>query len=262
MRGEEILVSVHWEGVHRKLVKVCFGKKDGSLYICFPYYWHTEGLLSKCLFPPGQHADQILIDDEARVTLQRVKYSHHPSGRCHFSQSGLVQAVIGKQATPIDQLEGHEFTLQVHGLQDFQLTSKDEVEAFGSARRKSVSIGLGVPVEGLTLVGMWHSARYLAPRIQGAVAPVMNLINPEGQKYIGALLAPPKGWPFDNRVLVLYLRQRHPLNQSPSCLTFIGGFDPREVALDPTVSTEFLALSYPIVDAQALIETLGSADFT
>ena len=48
----------------------------------------------------------------------------------------------------------------------------------------------------------------------------------------------------------------------PSTLTFVGGFDRPEVALDHGKDTAFLALAYPTAeDHLQLIKTIGSVDF-
>jgi hypothetical protein len=64
---------------------VFFGK-DGDLFVTFPYFRHREGILSICrLQANGENQTTVNLEQGGKVTSHRVKYSHHLSGRAHFS---------------------------------------------------------------------------------------------------------------------------------------------------------------------------------
>lgn len=78
--------------------------KDGSLFIHFPYFQHRTGILSSSEIPPtGERKADVNIEHGGKVTSHRVKYSHHPDGRAHFSQDGKIFTAI---AQPFDSQEG------------------------------------------------------------------------------------------------------------------------------------------------------------
>lgn len=65
--------------------------------------------------------------DGGKVTGHKVKYSHHPDGRVHFSQDGKIRTVIQKKSIPLSEAEGHLFTVQLQGLKDFgELSAKEK----------------------------------------------------------------------------------------------------------------------------------------
>ena len=75
--------------------QLMFSKKDGSLFVQFPYFRHQDGIATLVhTRNDGGAARTIRFPDEGKVTSHLVKYSHHPDGRVHFSQDGKVRTEI------------------------------------------------------------------------------------------------------------------------------------------------------------------------
>ena len=84
---------------------------------------------------------------------------------------------------------------------------------------------------------------------------------PNGQVKPGWLVSPPQGDPFDSFGLVLTPEEMSSLSSEPgSCLTFLGGFDSRNVAIDHTRETSFLVMKYPCASPEELRKNIGSID--
>ena len=96
--SEQVVVTITADGHRHKICQMVFGK-DGSLYLAFPYFKHTEGLLAEVTVdgPPGAES---LIDlaKKGKVASHLGKYSHHTSGEALFSQSGKVKTVIDRKS--------------------------------------------------------------------------------------------------------------------------------------------------------------------
>ncbi|NMB74335.1 MAG: hypothetical protein GYA21_04310 [Myxococcales bacterium] len=72
-----------------------------------------------------------------RTTVNKVKYSHHPDGRAHFSQHGKVKtSIINPDSMRLDDPSGgHLFTLRVQGLFDFEPVSEKDLRVSVSKRQ-------------------------------------------------------------------------------------------------------------------------------
>ncbi len=88
VRSEHVVCVVKASELRAKAFQIGFDK-DGSLFIHFPYFQHRTGILSSSEIPAtgGRKAD-VNLEHGGKVTSHRVKYSHHPDGRAHFSQDG------------------------------------------------------------------------------------------------------------------------------------------------------------------------------
>lgn len=63
-----------------------------------------------------QYPTSLSLIDGGKVTSHKVKYSHHPDGRTHFSQDGKIFTKVIKSSASFDEVDGHLFTVQ---FQDF-----------------------------------------------------------------------------------------------------------------------------------------------
>lgn len=90
----------------RRVAKVMFNH-DGSLYVFFPGFVSTEGIVCRALLR-GNQAAQTKFDltENGHVTSHLVKYSHHPDGEVHFSQDGKVKTVIRRKSVPLSEQRG------------------------------------------------------------------------------------------------------------------------------------------------------------
>jgi hypothetical protein len=127
VRSQRVVCVVKVSELRAKAFQIGFDK-DGSLFIHFPYFQHRTGILSSSEIPAtGERKADVNIEHGGKVTSHRVKYSHHPDGRAHFSQDGRIFTVIKRQSISLDTQNGHMFTLYIQGLYALEVakTAKD-----------------------------------------------------------------------------------------------------------------------------------------
>jgi len=120
-QSERFVLTVQVEDKRYKIFQIVFGKKDGSLYVTFPYFDMNEGIVSVGTIPALLAKSQVDLKSCGKVTSNRVKYTHHPDGEVHFSQTGRVKPSIRKKSLPLGKAEGHLFSIQAQGLSHFEL---------------------------------------------------------------------------------------------------------------------------------------------
>ena len=98
-----------------KICQIAFSRRDGSIFASFPYLSGKRGLLSVAVFPPG-HTGKVeaSFGEAARSTSHLVKYSHHPDGKAHFSQDGLIRNEVRRQSFRLDGPIGYVFQLHAY----------------------------------------------------------------------------------------------------------------------------------------------------
>src|SRR5437588_2228833 len=82
---DRYIIGIRSTGVIRKLFQIIPGK-GGSLYVSFPYSPFQVGRVG-ILKITGSGEDGVLVgENDFPVTMEKLKYTHHPSGEVHFSQ--------------------------------------------------------------------------------------------------------------------------------------------------------------------------------
>lgn len=219
---------------------------DGSVFINFPYYKHSNGLLAVATHPGGDRQRTFSLEPGGKVVSHLVKYSHKPDGEVHFSQDGKVLTVIRKKSVPLVSLAGHLFSVSIQGIDNFDRNNPS------SKKRRFLRVfdaGSEMP-EAIRIVGYWH--------------PLGNLkdVVPDGVPMGAMLLSPPLGNPMEKYVLLLEGKPVSKLTQDePTAMILIGGFDGTDIIQNPELETKFLAFSYPLSDYDQLKARLGSADY-
>jgi hypothetical protein len=137
-RSEHVVVTVKADGHRHKIFQIFFGA-DGSLYVTFPYFTHTNGILAVVTItgPPGS-SSTVDLADTGKVASHLDKYSHHPNGRAHFSQDGKVRTEIKRQAVALNSQRGHIYTLLVQNLRSFPAVNSGK-EISTSPRRTTLT---------------------------------------------------------------------------------------------------------------------------
>lgn len=252
-RSERFVVCAGVGGSRRKVFQIMFGRRDGSLYLSFPYYEHTEGLVSVSTLTPG--ATTLDLAAEGRTTSHLVKYSHHPDGRAHFSQDGKVFTRVRRQSVPLDAIEGHCFTVQVEGLDSFASLPAAQYDVWPSERRTTLNFDFTEAPAAVKVIGRLYSAN----RLRGG--PRVMTEDERGDKCPAFLVAPPLERPRADGIAMLTC---HPIPSmgadTGTTLTFIGGFDDVATIHDHSRPTSMLALAYPAEDADDLRNRIGSID--
>jgi hypothetical protein len=253
-RSERFVVCVGVGGERRKLLQIGFSRSDGSVFVSFPYYEHTEGLVSVGTLAPG--ATTMDLAAEGKITSHLVKYSHHPDGQAHFSQDGKVLTRVRRQSVPLDKIDGHCFTSQVQGLGSFARLDAPEYDAPPTARRTTLTFDFQAAApEAVKIAGYLYNAARLAG------GPVVLTENAQGDKRVAFLVAPVATRAGAERILMLICEGIPAMTKHErSVLTFIGGFDTHAIASNQALPTSVLALAYPATNAAQLRESIGSID--
>ena len=241
-------------GALRRIAKVKFNR-DGSIYVFFPSFEKTEGVLCRARMSAGQSGQTNLdLTENGRVTAHLVKYAHHPDGEAHFSQDGKVKTEVRRKSVPLQEQRGHLFTIQIQNIESFCLLS--------AARRDQLTLELPENMRALKITGWRHHFSDLKlPEGVVSTGFPKGIQTSDGVAHVGLFVAPPEGELFDDVVLFLGVEETPLLSEDNAPhLIFFGGFDPTVIALNHLIDTEFLAFAYPCSDFKQLKERIGCID--
>jgi len=236
-----------------------FGK-DGSFYLTFPYFKHTEGLLAEVTVT-GSPGAQTMIDlaEKGKVASHLVKYAHHTDGEAHFSQAGKVKTVVKRKSVPLAEQHGHLFTLIVQGLRAFESLGATKENAT-SSRRTTLTFEIRDRFpKAIRIVGRWYWIEDLSvdPR-PPLFGPQIQAVDPDGIMHNAFIV----GNPHDKKhVLILTCIPQDSISPAHDLMMFLGGFDPSSKVANSKRSTGFLAFLYPAADYDELKQRLGSIDY-
>jgi hypothetical protein len=262
--SELITVAVSTVTHHSKVFQIGFQKRDGSLFVSFPYYRNAFGLLCHATLRAGDTypRDLSLTQSGGKFTSHKVKYSHHPDGNAHFSQDGKIFTSVRRESVPLDSAEGHLFTIHIQGLADYARVSSEDMQRLPTARKTRMDIKIvGDPPEAIKFVAHCYKESQLAVNASGT-QPWILLTLQDGREHIGAIIKNPFLESREPRYLLLFFEGTPLLDKErTSALVFLGGFDPPSIALDQKKDSGFLTLSYPTDSYERLVQTLGSLDY-
>lgn len=264
LRSELFVISVDLGGGRRHKIFQCrFAKRDGSILVNFPYFRQTDGLVSLVQWPAGQASTTANLELGGKVTSHLVKYSHHPDGRAHFSQDGRVLTQIKKDSVPLAELEGHFFTLHVHGLQHFEPLPEHEANKAPTPKRAGVRFVFdGEEPQSVKFVGMLYRDTTLERRsADGVIHPSMQFMGPDGKARTGMICSTALGLKGQERCLLVYCEPLPRMDQTrSSSMLFVAGFESATVMNDVAKPVSYLAFSYPVEEPEQLRQRIGSID--
>ena len=238
----------------RRIAKVSFSS-DGSIYIFFPGFVKTEGIVCRAKISAGQNAETSLdLTENGHVTAHLVKYAHHPDGEAHFSQDGKVKTEVRRKSVPLSEQRGHLFSIQVQNIDSFRLLP--------TPRKEQLTLELPENTRSLKITGWrYHLSDLKSPKGHISTGLPKGIQTLKGVPRVGLFVAPPEGEPFDDIVLFLAVEETQWLSEDKAPhLIFVGGFDPTSIAINHSVDTEFLAFAYPCSDFNQLRERIGCID--
>ena len=254
LETKSFTLTVTAENKTRKIAKIEFGPK-GDIYIFFSKFKPSTGVVSLCTYKANLTKTDLNLatPGQGKVTSHIVKYSHHFDGRAHFSQDGKVYTKIIKQSAPLSDQQVHLFTIQIQGFNSFP-------EHKINPRVPNFNVDT-VSSHGLKIIGRWFLKSSFTTQSTPIPNAPMILRSPRGEQ-IGQGYYPPKENPLRDFFLYLSPRLIWPMDEkSIPTLSFIGGFDPSDIAFDKSKDTSFLALLYPCSDINELTKKIGSIDF-
>jgi hypothetical protein len=255
LQFEDFDIALNVFGSIRRIAKIKFSK-DGSLYVFFPGFANTEGIVCRPVLRAGVVGQTTLdLTVWGKVTTHLVKYAHHPDGEAHFSQDGKVKTEIRRRAVPLDQQRGHLFTIQVQDFGSFP--------ALNTPRKRQLTFNLPDSVRAIKITGWRFGASdFQLPEGAQVNGGPKGVQLADGVTRYGFFVSPPGGTRFDDIVLFLSVEEIPWMSEDKAAhLIFMGGFDPVGIALNSGVDTEFLAFAYPCSDYSLLNSNIGSIDF-
>ena len=230
----------------KKIFQIGFAKSDNSIFISLPYFESCTGIVGVATLDPGRLSKPYKLAENFLSTNHSVKYSHHPSGRAHFSLTGKVKSSVGKQSVPLDRASGHIFTVMTQDLSKFEDLSDRDVK-----KKDRIVIPYRVnsdEISALKFVGHIWQERELATRIIGhrGESPWLRLISTDGIIRQGILMSTPIFSNGRRSYLAMTLEHVPSVNKDKSFSAIIlGGFDERAIALDYSRETSVLIAVYP-----------------
>lgn len=263
--SERFVITVKAGNVRKKLFQIMFQKKDGSMFVAFPYYKDTTGILTlSTLNANATYPAKLPLKIGGKVTGHKVKYTHHPDGTVHFSQDSKILSNVRKQSVPLTNADGHIFTVQLQGLDDFTNLKEREKKPTLTAKKTILNFNFeGEPPVAYKFVGHWYTKKSLMEKItQFGNKPWFVCEKPNNKKSFGMLISNPFLNSRETNYLLLTCEGIPFLGDHKSQLIFIGGFDHKNTALDHAKDTQFLALAYPITeDYKDLLNEIGTVDY-
>lgn len=246
VRSERVVCVVKIGDLRAKAFQIGF-EQDGSLYIHFPYFRHRIGILSSSEIPAtGERKADVNIEHGGKVTSHRVKYSHHPDGRAHFSQDGKIFTAIKRQSLSLDTQNGHMFTLYVQGLHALDAAKRAKDAERISSKRSVINFPIEPTAEAIKFVGRWLDINKLRVSEPNAtVGPTHVMVDADGVRTNAILAASPHT--NTNHLLAISCVAIHTLGPAPGIFVFNGGFDAPETMTSPMKTAGFLAFLYPLL---------------
>ena len=260
VRSHRVVCVVKVSQLRAKTFQIGF-EKDGSLFIHFPYFQHRTGILSSSEIPAtGERKADVNIEHGGKVTSHRVKYSHHPDGRAHFSQDGKIFTAIKRQSISLDTQNGHMFTLYIQGLHALDVAKRVKDAEGISINRSVINFQIEPTAEAIKFVGRWLDINKLRVSEPNAtVGPRHTMVDPDGVRTDAILVASPHA--NAKHVLAITCVAIPRLGPDPEIFLFHGGFDAPETMTDPAKEAGFLAFLYPLSEAASVRERIGSVDY-
>ena len=265
--SERFVITVETAQERRKVFQILFLRKDGSLFVAFPYYVNSSGLLTLAtLRAKTKYPASLQLIDGGKITGHRVKYSHHPDGEVHFSQDGKIFSTVRKLSAPLSEEEGHIFTVQVQGLKDFQGLKQNEIKPLLTYKKTILNYRFdhGQP-EAIKFLGYWYRESSLTRQIsQFRNEPWAILEKPDHSRVRGMIISDPFLESDEKHYLIMTCEGIPMVDKDKySTLIFMGGFDRREIELNHRMDTKFLALAYPSTGLyKELLRQIGTVDYT
>lgn len=264
--SDRIVIAIETPTMRRKIFQIVFHKRDGSIFLVFPYYKHTEGLLTLATMDRKKvYPGSLSLVDGGKVTSHKVKYSHHPDGETHFSQDRKIYTVVRKKSPSFLELDGHIFTVQFQGLSDFQEITEAEPGISITPQKSIINFKFNtIEPPAIKIIAHAHRLSRLLTRIESInQTPSINMVRPNGSIAQGYLIKNKNYINEDSIYILLHCEGIPTINpDEPSLLTLMAGFDSDRIVLDHNRDTQLLIMAYPISgDKSTLVAQIGSVDY-
>lgn len=262
-RSIKFRVHIKYNGNLYDIFQVIFHLSKSTqklqIFVIFPEFISSKGLVSKVTFPANKkRAKRLSLVPGGKTTSHLVKYSHAEDGYAHFSQDKKVYGnVIYNQSNPLTDTTDHLFTIQVQGLDGFTSSS---VSKRKDVKITDVDFELKEDQRAIKFTGWWYNVKNI--RVHQKNGGPLAQMKIGGKYKNGFLISLPDGSKYDQYFLFLAGELIPLLSQKrQSLLTFIGGFDRKDIANDLSKDMNFLSFIYPASDYKKLLKKINTIDF-
>lgn len=261
--AEKFIFSASCNQERYQLFQLQFHKKDGSIFLHFPYQPDNASFLNKISLKAGlNYPHNINVKSGGKITGHKIKFSHHPDGRSHFSQDNKINTQIINYAASLTSHNGHLFTLHLGGIRTF---NKIPLEEENKCNKKSYfDIKMSEP-SNLKFVGFWYSDSHLRQYLkeydlEGGPEAIFTRKNDSGLKAVMIENIYIQG--TENYYLFLGFELDAKLsNKNEPSILFVGGFEQPAISLNHNMDTSFLIWAYPANENYlSLVKEIGTVD--
>lgn len=260
--SEKFIISASCNNNRFQLFQLCFQKSDGSIFIHFPYQPDDSTFLCKVTLKANiAYPKDINFKNNGRVTKHKVKFSHHPDGRAHFSQDSKINTEIKNVAAPLTTHNGHIFTIHVGGINKFKQIPMN----LENNNNKKTFYDIAVSeIRNLKFIAYWYNDTYLKKYMKeynNEGGPRMIFTRKNNTGLSGVMLEDAYITGNDNYYLFLGCEFDQYLSNSVPSILFLGGFEDTFISMNHQHDTSFLSLVYPTNDDYIkLVNEIGTVD--
>lgn len=264
--AERSVYSVGAYDADHKICQISFARSDGSLFVSCPYFPHERGGILSVAKWPAKPPYTLSLHEGGKVTSHLVKFSHHPDGRVHFSQSGRIKTEIKRQSFTLPDSIGDVFQLHVYHVCEFKPLVHSNRKR---GRAYLISRAIGQLPPAVTIAAQWRRKADIVANISppgGTTGPISRVLSRRtGREFTTTFLGQPPGFPLTQHVLLVTCKTTDMLpNIKEPTMIFIGGYDALETR--PGVkkrmrTSECLVWMYPTSSSDELATRIGTVDF-
>jgi len=262
IRAERITFRIRQGPDTWKLFQLGF-LPDGGIWAQCPYIQGPGGFVAAVTLPAGVVDTNIALDQVSKVTKVNVKYSHHPNGEAHFSQTGKVLTLIRRASVPLRFANGHVFSATMARWSGFtkDSSSREDTPFETPKKRRTITFDSSATESMKIVARVYDLAKLKKMTHDPVLGPVVNAPVDDGMGR-AYLMRPLEGKAGASRVVVISVTIADfaiPRQVPGSFFTLVGGFDPPTKVHADNEATTFLMMKYP-ADAENLAAVLGSID--
>ena len=264
LQAKKYILVINTGRYRSKVMQIIF-HREGSIFITFPYFSRSEGIVSLVTVPPNLKGPvNLSVLEGGKATSHLVKYSYHPDGKAQFSQDGKIYTQIRKQCPSINEIEGPFFTARIQGLSFYEQFIPEKETLQKPIERTYVEAILEKSLPSTVKISsLIYQRDALRENIKGRmIGPTTKTRDRFNKIYETCVCSAPSGHISEN-INILLTCEIVPRvdNANEAHLSFMGGYDNKSVVLDITKETSFLFFAYPHNNIDELIQKIGTVDF-
>lgn len=239
-----------------KLFKILFDKRDGSIYVPFPYMVTKRGLLSEVDPSAGANPRVLELATNGVVVDYDVKFAHHTSGQVHFSKTGENDLLPRRFSYPLATAIGRVFEFHFFGLAGFETVPPAQ-----KVRDAQITLGFERHPTSLSVAAEWRRKKDILDNTETPTAqagPQSQAIRrSDGAQLKFLFLGQPPGYPLQEHLLFISFAEIANAKGADKPTTiFFGGWDAHEGKAPET--QRMLTFMYPYEGPDRASKARGS----